>query len=88
MNNKTSDGSGNVVNPAPAGFHPPAGGARDLSEGSTGVPCRVGRWAIRLVHFNMGWRYWVFEHAGEGRGLAAYGFGTLTEAIEAARAAR
>lgn len=44
-----------------------------------------GRWAIRLVHLNAGWRYWVFErHCGE-RELGD--FSTEAEAQAAVHAA-
>lgn len=82
MNNKTSIGS-RIAEPAPAG-PPPVGGVRDLSE--VKVPARVGRWAIRLVHLNAGWRYWVFEHSGAGDELSPEGYPTAAEAFAAAKA--
>jgi hypothetical protein len=41
------------------------------------------RFAIRLVHFNAGWRYWAFDaHTGydEEYGLSPNGYGTREEA--------
>jgi len=44
------------------------------------------RFAIRLVHLNDGWRYWVFERrTGEdvGVGFSAGGYATRQEALDA-----
>jgi hypothetical protein len=40
-----------------------------------------GRWAVRLIHLNAGWRYWVFERAPGERELGD--FATEAEAHEA-----
>jgi hypothetical protein len=44
-----------------------------------------GTWAIRLVHFNRGWRYWAFlitEGSAIG-GLSVDGYDTMAEAKSA-----
>jgi len=47
---------------------------------------RVEGFAIRLVHFNRGWRYWAFERRtgfAVEHGLAADGYATEEEAQRA-----